>query len=351
MQVNTVLVCGGAGYIGSHTVLELTRQSKAKVIILDNLSTGYKSCIPKSDRVTFIQGDVGDADFLDKEVFSKHKIDAVMVSFFLMYVSLYFKHFCAFIVVPESVTNPLKYYDNNVVKTVRLLQVMQKHQVPFFIFSSTAAVFGIPESSPIDPNAATEPINPYGETKLVVERMLRWCSEAYGLKYAALRYFNACGADEEINIGEDHKPESHLIPIILQVALGQREKVQVFGNDYNTKDGTCVRDYIHVTDLATAHIRALEYLAKGGKSDVFNLGSGQGYTVLEVLDACRQVTGHQIPAVIAERRGGDPDALVASSQKAEQVLGWKRKYDSIKSIVATAWRWHKNNPNGYGESN
>jgi UDP-glucose 4-epimerase len=237
-----------------------------------------------------------------------------------------------------------------VVATIHLLQVMQKHNVPYFIFSSTAAVFGIPESSPIDPSAKTEPINPYGETKLVVERMLRWCSEAYGLKYATLRYFNACGADEQVNIGEDHKPESHLIPIILQVALGQRENVQIFGNDYNTKDGTCVRDYIHVTDLATAHIRALEYLEKGGKSDVFNLGSGNGYSNLEVLEACRQVTGHPIPSVIGDRRGGDPDSLVAGSQKAEKELGWTRKYQDIKSIVATAWRWHKNNPQGYGSS-
>jgi UDP-glucose 4-epimerase len=224
---------------------------------------------------------------------------------------------------------------------------MQKHNVPYFIFSSTAAVFGIPEESPIEPSAKKEPINPYGETKLVVERMLRWCSEAYGLKYAVLRYFNACGADEQENIGEDHKPESHLIPIILQVALGQRERVQVFGDDYNTKDGTCTRDYVHVTDLATAHIRALDYLEKGGESDLFNLGSGQGYTVLEVLEACRKVTGHEIPATFAERRGGDPDALIASSEKAEKILGWKRKYQDIESIVATAWRWHKNNPNGY----
>jgi UDP-glucose 4-epimerase len=311
-QLKTVLVCGGAGYIGSHTVLELTRQTQAHVIVLDNLSTGYEASVPKNDRVTFIQGDVSDTEFLDIQVFSKHKIDAVM-------------HFSAKIVVPESVTDPLKYYDHNVVGTLRLLQVMQKHKVQLFIFSSTAAVFGLPESSPIDPSSKTEPINPYGETKLVVEHMLRWCSEAYGLKYSALRYFNACGADEEVNIGEDHKPESHLIPIILQVALGQREKVQVYGNDYNTKDGTCIRDYVHVTDLATAHIRALEYLANGGKSDVFNLGSGQGYTVLEVLEACREVTGHPIPSVIADRRGGDPDSLVASSTKAEQVLGWKRR--------------------------
>ncbi|KAL0482263.1 UDP-glucose 4-epimerase [Acrasis kona] len=333
-EVKNVLVCGGAGYIGSHTVLELTRQSDSTVYILDNLSTGYEKTIPKSDRVVFINGDVSDVDFVDREVFSKYKIDAVM-------------HFCALIVVPESVTNPLKYYDNNVVGTLRLLQVMQKHEVPYFIFSSTAAVFGIPETSPIDPSAATVPINPYGETKLVVERMLRWCSEAYGLKFASLRYFNACGADKEINIGECHKPESHLIPIILQVALGQRENVQVFGDDYNTVDGTCVRDYIHVTDLATAHIRALEYLAKGGKSDVFNLGSGLGYTVKEVVDACRKVTGHPIPAVVSPRRGGDPDSLVAGSKKAEEVLGWTRKYDSIEKIVETAWRWHKNNPHGF----
>jgi UDP-glucose 4-epimerase len=342
----TVLVCGGAGYIGSHTVLELLRTNKYNVVVFDNFSTGYRGSMEavktifeqqKDKSVTFniFEGDVQSEEDL-KKVFTSYKIDAVM-------------HFCALIVVPESVSNPLKYYENNVVGTMKMLQQMQAHGVSNFIFSSTAAIFGNPTKVPIEPEDPTEPINPYGETKLVVEKMLKWFDQAYKIRYICLRYFNACGADESGLIGEAHEPETHLIPIILQVPMGKRKSISVFGEDYKTKDGTCVRDYIHVTDLATAHIQALEHLLKGGQSDRFNLGSGQGYTVKEVVDACRKVTGHAIPMEIGPRRPGDPDALIASSTKAEQVLKWNRKYHNIEDIVATAWKWHQANPHGYNK--
>ncbi|CAG8617388.1 7445_t:CDS:1 [Cetraspora pellucida] len=329
-----VLICGGAGYIGSHLVRELSTQPGYEIIVLDNLSKGHIKAIAKG--VAFEKADICDKEALE-QVFSKHKPDAVM-------------HFCASIAVGESVTDPLGYYENNVVGTIYLLQAMQKHNVKYFIFSSTAAIFGNPEETPIADDAPTKPINPYGDTKLTVEKILAWTENAHGLKYVCLRYFNACGAHESGEIGEDHHPETHLIPLILQVALGRRNCIKIYGNDYETKDGTCVRDYIHVTDLATAHIKALEYIVRENKSQKFNLGSGEGYTVKEVIEAARKITGHQIPEVVEARRAGDPAILIAGSTRAEQILGWKRKYNTIEDIVATAWKYHKDNINGYGDN-
>ena len=328
----SILVLGGAGYIGSHTALELTRGG-ADVVIADNLITGHKSAVPKNAR--FYKGDIRDFDFLD-ELFSKEKIDAVI-------------HFAAFSLVGESVTAPLKYYDNNLCGTKVLLEAMVKHKIDKIVFSSTAATYGEPENIPILESDRTCPTNPYGETKLAMEKMFKWSANAYGLRYVSLRYFNACGADASGAIGEAHDPESHLIPLILQVPNGKRESVSIFGTDYDTPDGTCIRDYIHVTDLAAAHILAVEYLQKGGESDIFNLGNGVGYSVREVIETARKVTAHPIPAVETERRAGDPARLVASSAKAKQVLGWKPVHDSLEEIIQSAWNWHKNHPNGYDE--
>ncbi|KAJ3282088.1 hypothetical protein HDU76_008783, partial [Blyttiomyces sp. JEL0837] len=326
-----VLVCGGAGYIGSHVVRELSKISKFEIVILDSLSAGHSPAVPKG--ITLEVGDIRDKAFLDN-VFSKHKPEAVF-------------HLCASISVGDSVKDPLGYYDNNVSGTVYLLQAMQKHGAKYFIFSSTAAVFGFPERSPIMEDDKKAPINPYGDTKLAVETILKWVDNAHGIKYVCLRYFNACGADESGEIGEDHEDETHLIPLILQVPLGKREKIYIFGDDYKTHDGTCIRDYVHVSDIALAHIAAVEYLAKNNQSNHFNLGSGKGYTVKEIIDAARKVTGHPIPAEVKSRRPGDPDSLVASSERAETILGWKRKYVKVEDIVATAWKWHNSHPSGY----
>ncbi|KND00449.1 UDP-glucose 4-epimerase [Spizellomyces punctatus DAOM BR117] len=326
-----ILIAGGAGYIGSHLVRELHKLGKHEIIVLDNLSTGHTAAIPQA--VTFEQGDIRDKQRLD-EVFAKHKPVAVY-------------HLSASIEVAQSCVDPLSYYENNVSGTVTLLQIMQKYGSKYFIFSSTAALFGMPDRIPIEADDTTKPVNPYGETKLAVEKILHWCDQAFGLKYVCLRYFNACGADEAGDIGEDHTPESHLIPLVLQVPAGKREKVFIFGDDYDTEDGTCVRDYVHVTDLASAHIQALDYLGETNESNRFNLGSGHGYSVKQIIDAARRVTGHPIPAEIKPRRAGDPATLVASSTKAEKVLGWKRKYDSIDKIVATAWKFHQLHPKGF----
>jgi UDP-glucose 4-epimerase len=228
-----------------------------------------------------------------------------------------------------------------------MIQAMEKHKVQLFVFSSTCAVYGLHDNTNIEVDDIKNPVNPYGETKLVTERMLNWVDNAHGIRYVSLRYFNACGADAEGDMGESHFPEIHVIPVMMQVALGKRDKVHVFGTDYNTRDGTCIRDFIHVTDLSTAHIRALEYLADGGASDIFNLGSGSGSTVNEVLSVCRKVTGRDIPAEYSPRRPGDPDSLVASPKKAEQILGWKRQYTTLEQIVKTAWNWHLHHPDGY----
>ena len=327
-----ILVLGGAGYIGSHTALELVKAGN-EVVIADNLVTGYRKAIPKGAK--FYEGDLRDFDFLNK-LFQQEKIDAVI-------------HFAAYSLVGESVTNPLKYYDNNLYGTKVLLEAMVKNNVGKIVFSSTAATYGEPENIPILESDRTCPTNPYGETKLAMEKMFKWTAEAHGLRYVSLRYFNACGADESGTIGEAHNPESHLIPLILQVPNGKRETISIYGTDYDTPDGTCIRDYIHVTDLAQAHILAVQYLNNGGESDIFNLGNGVGYSVREVIETARKVTGHPIPATETSRRAGDPARLVASSEKAKSVLGWNPVHDSLEEIISSAWNWHKNHPNGYDE--
>ena len=325
-----ILVLGGAGYIGSHTVYELIDAGR-DVVVADNLLTGFRAAVHQKAR--FYKLDIRDRAALDV-LFQAEKIDGVI-------------HFAASSQVGESMADPLKYYDNNLWGTISLLQTMQRHGVDKIVFSSTAATYGEPERVPILETDPTVPTNCYGETKLAMEKMMRWTSGASSLRYVALRYFNACGAHLSGQIGEAHNPETHLIPLILQVPLGKREAISVFGDDYPTRDGTCVRDYIHVTDLAQAHILALDYLLKGGENNVFNLGSGNGYTVQEVIDVARRVTGHPIPAQIQPRRAGDPAQLVASSDKAKQVLGWAPQYDDLDTIVPTAWKWHQSHPNGF----
>lgn len=325
-----ILVLGGAGYIGSHTALELVKSGR-DVVIADSLVTGYKKAIPEKAR--FYQGDIRDFEFLDN-LFQQEKIDAVI-------------HFAAYSLVGESVANPLKYYDNNLYGTKILLEAMVKNNIDKIVFSSTAATYGEPENIPVLESDRTCPTNPYGETKLAVEKMFKWVAEAHGLRYVSLRYFNACGADENGIIGEAHNPESHLIPIILQVPNGKRETISIYGTDYDTPDGTCIRDYIHVTDLAQAHILAVKYLYNGGKSDIFNLGNGVGYSVREVIETARKVTGRPIPVTETSRRAGDPARLVASSEKAKRILGWKPVHNCLEEIIASAWNWHKKHPNGY----
>ena len=327
-----ILVLGGAGYIGSHTVYELIDAGR-DVVVADNLQTGFKAAVhPKAK---FYQLDIRDRGALDT-LFQAEDIEGVI-------------HFAASSQVGESMSDPLKYYDNNLHGTMVLLQAMVAHGVDKIVFSSTAAAYGEPERVPILESDTPCPTNCYGQTKLAMEQMMSWVSKAHGLKYVALRYFNACGAHVSGAIGEAHDPETHLIPIILQVPNGQREMVSVFGDDYPTKDGTCIRDYIHVTDLAQAHILALDYLMKGGDNNIFNLGNGVGFTVQEVIDVARSVTGHPIPARIAPRRAGDPAQLIASSEKAMKVLGWQPKYNDLPTIVASAWAWHKSHPHGFEE--
>ena len=328
-----ILVLGGAGYIGSHTVYELIDAGR-DVVVADNLLTGFRAAVHPKAR--FYQLDIRDRSALD-ELFTKEKIEGVI-------------HFAASSQVGEAMSDPLKYYDNNLHGTMVLLQAMVAHGVDKIVFSSTAATYGEPERVPILETDRTDPTNCYGETKLAMEHMMRWVSRAHGLKYVALRYFNACGAHPSGAIGEAHNPETHLIPLILQVPNGQREKISIFGDDYPTKDGTCIRDYIHVSDLAQAHILALDHLLQGGKSDVFNLGNGVGFTVKEVIDVARAVTGHPIPAETCPRRAGDPAQLIASSKKAVEQLGWKPKYNDLNTIIASAWKWHSAHPRGYEEA-
>ena len=325
-----LLVLGGAGYIGSHTAVELL-ESGHDVVIVDSLITGYEAAVPEG--AIFYQGDIRDYDFLNS-LFKKEAIDAVI-------------HFAAFSLVGESVTDPLKYYENNLYGTKVLLKAMIDNGVNKIVSSSTAATYGEPENIPILEDDRTCPTNPYGETKLAMEKMMKWSANAYGLKYVSLRYFNACGAHKNAKIGEAHNPESHLIPLVLQVPNGKRESVSIYGTDYDTPDGTCIRDYIHVTDLAKAHILAVEYLMKGGESNVFNLGNGVGYSVREVIETARKVTGHPIPAVEIPRRAGDPARLVASGEKAKAVLGWKPEITELEDIIRSAWAWHSSHPNGY----
>ena len=326
----SILVTGGAGYIGSHTVYKLIEEGR-DVVIIDSLETGYIEAVHPKAR--FYKGDIRDKDFLNS-VFSKEKIDAVI-------------HFAANSLVGESMKNPLKYYDNNLYGTKVLLSCMIENNINKIVFSSTAATYGEPEKYPIEETDKTEPTNTYGETKLAMEKMFKWTEFAHGLKYVSLRYFNACGAHESGEIGEAHNPETHLIPLILQVPNGKREFISIFGNDYNTEDGTCIRDYIHVTDLAKAHILAVDYLLNGNESNIFNLGNGKGFSVKQVIDVARKITNFDIPEVIGDRREGDPAILIASSQKAKEVLGWKPEHDSLEEIISSAWKWHKSHPNGY----
>ncbi|MGX6962519.1 UDP-glucose 4-epimerase GalE [Vagococcus xieshaowenii] len=326
----TIAVLGGAGYIGSHAVKQLVSQG-FDVVVIDNLLTGHQEAIDSKAR--FYQGDIRDKEFM-RSVFSKEKIEGVI-------------HFAASSLVGESVGKPLKYFNNNVYGTQITLEVMQEFGVKNIVFSSTAATYGEPEEVPIKETTATNPKNPYGESKLMMEKMMHWCDEAYGIKYVALRYFNVAGADLETKIGEDHDPETHLVPIILQTALGQREAITIFGDDYPTEDGTCIRDYVHVVDLCEAHILALNYLKAGNESSVFNLGSSEGFSVKEMVEAARRVTGKEIPAKIGERRAGDPAVLIASPQKAYDVLGWQPQYTTVDKIIETAWEWHVSHPNGY----
>ncbi|MEG1683353.1 MAG: UDP-glucose 4-epimerase GalE [Oscillospiraceae bacterium] len=329
----SILVLGGAGYIGSHTVYELIDAGR-DVVVADNLQTGFRAAVhPKAK---FYRADLHDRAAMDK-IFDAEKIDGVI-------------HFAASSQVGESMVDPLKYYDNNLGGTAALLGAMVAHDVKKIVFSSTAATYGEPERVPILESDPTHPTNCYGETKLAMEHMMDWVSSAHGLRYVALRYFNACGAHPDGAIGEAHNPETHLIPVILQVPNGQRDAVAVFGDDYPTPDGTCVRDYIHVTDLAQAHILALDYLLEGGKNDVFNLGNGVGFSVQQVIETARRATGHPIPATLSPRRAGDPAQLVASSEKAKRVLGWKPRYDDLETIISTAWAWHRSHPHGYEEN-
>lgn len=325
-----VLVVGGAGYIGSHTV-RLLNQSEHQVWVYDNLSMGHRQSV-KPDQL--IVGELTDRERLEG-VLRQNRIDAVM-------------HFAAFAYVGESVKDPAKYYSNNVIATLGLFESMRACSVKKFVFSSTTATYGQPDRIPIAEDTLQLPINPYGFTKLVIERALKDYAHAYGFAGAALRYFNASGASSDGTIGEDHEPETHLIPLILQVALGQRESIQVFGNDYPTADGTCIRDYIHVEDLASAHLAALEKLEPGRVLEV-NLGTGVGNSVLEVIEACRKASGHPIPVVMSPRRAGDPAELVAECSLAKVLLGWEPKYRRIEDIVQTAWNWHRSHPRGYGD--
>lgn len=326
-----VLVLGGAGYIGSHTVYELIDEG-AEVVVVDNLETGFRKAV--HPEAFFYKGDLRDRAFLDAVLEKEKNIDAVI-------------HFAANSQVGESMINPLKYYDNNLCGTKTLLEALVTHGIDKVVFSSTAATYGEPENIPIEETDKTDPTNTYGETKLSMEHMFKWVEKAHGLRYVALRYFNACGAHESGEIGEAHNPESHLIPLVLQVPNGRRESVSVFGTDYPTKDGTCIRDYIHVTDLAQAHILAVKYLLAGNESNVFNLGNGVGFTVKEVVEMAEKVTGKPIKVVQEERRVGDPAVLIASSEKARSVLGWKPTHNSLREIMQSAWNWHSSHPCGY----
>ncbi|MDF5739131.1 MULTISPECIES: UDP-glucose 4-epimerase GalE [unclassified Nostoc] len=330
LEKPTILVTGGAGYIGSHTVLAL-KQAGYNVVILDNLVYGHRDLVERVLQVELIVGDTGDRALLD-QLFKTRDIAAVM-------------HFSAYAYVGESVTNPAKYYRNNVVGTLTLLEAMLTASVKKFVFSSTCATYGVPEFVPIPETHPQNPINPYGVTKLMVERILADFDVAYGFQSVRFRYFNAAGANPNGLLGEDHDPETHLIPLVLMTALGKRESISIFGTDYPTPDGTCIRDYIHVNDLADAHILGLEYLLKGGDSEVFNLGNGSGFSVREVIAAAEQVTGISIPVEERDRRPGDPPILIGTSEQARTILGWQPQYTSIKDIVTHAWQWHQKRHN------
>ena len=318
-----VLVTGGAGYIGSHCCKALSQRG-FNPITIDNLVYGHKHFVKWGE---FFKGDVGNAAHL-KKCFSRYKIEALM-------------HFAAYAYVGESVENPLKYYENNVRNTLELLRTALENDVKYIVFSSTCATYGEPQRIPIDEDHPLSPINPYGRTKRMIEEILTDYQAAFGLNYMSLRYFNAAGADPDAEVGEDHHPETHLIPLVLDVAAGKRPVIKVFGTDYQTPDGTCIRDYIHVTDLAQAHLLALERLLDGAGSDVYNLGNGQGFSVLEVIERAKKIAGKTIAAEIADRRPGDPPVLIASNEKAVKELGWKPQYADLDDIIGTAWKWHQ----------
>ncbi|MBT2690173.1 UDP-glucose 4-epimerase GalE [Bacillus sp. ISL-47] len=325
-----ILVTGGAEYIGSHTV-DLLIEKGYEAVVIDNLETGHRAAVhPKA---AFYEGDIRSIEFLD-QVFSKEPIEGVF-------------HFAASSLVGESMNDPLKYYDNNLIGSLNLLKAMAKYKVGYLVFSSTAAVYGEGKSQPIREDAPLQPANPYGETKLAIERMAAWWGKASGARSVSLRYFNAAGAKGTGEIGEDHKTETHLIPIILQAALGKRAEVSIFGDDYPTWDGSCIRDYIHVEDLAEAHLLSFCYLQSGGDSNVFNLGGSKGISVKEVVRAAEEVTGKTIKEKAAPRRAGDPAELIASSDKAHALLGWHAKKLSIRQIIQDAWKWHRSHPDGY----
>ncbi|MDM8525601.1 UDP-glucose 4-epimerase GalE [Desulfococcaceae bacterium HSG8] len=323
MKKHSILVVGGAGYIGSHMVKDLLHAGY-DVITLDNLSTGHRELLPGGQ---FIEGSLNDTALLDS-IFSEHRISAVM-------------HFAAYSLVGESVENPLKYYQNNVAGTINLTDSMIRHKVKRFIFSSSAAVYGEPEEVPITENHPLNPTNPYGATKRLVEQVLKDCDSAYDFRYISLRYFNAAGADESGKIGERHEPESHLIPLVLKTATGERDNISIFGTNYPTPDGTCIRDYIHVSDLTRAHLLAFDALLEGSPSDVYNLGNSKGYSVREVIELARKVTGREIPVIESGKRPGDPAILVARSDKIRKALGWAPRYEDLETIIRTAWNWHR----------
>ena len=325
-----ILVCGGAGYIGSHAVHALIEKGE-QVVVVDNLQTGHRDAL--NPKAKFYEGDIRDASVLDK-IFTENKVEAVI-------------HFAANSLVGESMEKPLLYFNNNVYGMQVLLEAMVRHGVDKIVFSSTAAVYGEPKRMPIHEDDETCPTNTYGETKLTMEKMMKWVSRANGVRYVSLRYFNAAGALPDGSIGEDHATETHLIPLILQVPMGRRDHITVFGDDYPTPDGTCLRDYIHVVDLADAHVLALEYLRKGGASDIFNLGNGQGFSVKEMIAAAEKATGRSIKVEIGARRAGDPAQLIASSEKVRSVLGWKPQFTDVEQVIGTAWRWHEHHPHGY----
>lgn len=323
-----ILVTGGAGYIGSATVEDL-RTKGEKVVVIDNLVYGHREAVDSS--IPFYQGDIGDKSLVT-QILSEHKITACM-------------HFSAYAYVGESVEKPNKYFENNFIQTVKLLDVLIENKVKQFVFSSTCATYGEPQYVPIDEKHPQHPTNPYGWSKFMVERVLESYDHAYGLKFVGLRYFNACGATE--TRGEDHEPETHLIPLIIYAAQGKTPHISVFGDDYPTPDGTAIRDYIHISDLSQAHLLALEYLQKGNQSNFFNLGNGQGFSVNEVIEATRKVTGKDFEVKIAPRRAGDPSKLVADSKKAREVLGWNPQFADLETIIQSAWTWHQNKPSGY----
>ena len=326
------IVLGGAGYIGSHAVNKLI-ENNYDVIVVDNLQSGHEEAI--NSKAKFYKGDIRDKNFLSN-VFKKENIDGVF-------------HFAANSIVGESMKEPLMYFNNNVYGMQILLEVMNEHNVNKIVFSSTAATYGEPKQVPITEDMETCPTNTYGETKLTMEKMMKWCDKAYGMKYVALRYFNVAGAEDDGSIGEDHNPETHLIPIVLQTALGKRDYINIFGDDYDTEDGTCARDYVHVVDLVEAHILAMKYLTHGGESNTFNLGSSQGFSVKEIVETARKLTDKDIKAIIGERRAGDPSKLIASSDKARKMLGWNPIRTNIENIIKDAWLWHDTHKNGYNQ--